>query len=506
MAGEDGGPSQPSGFGVAALLRAFDHGELDPVAALEQCFQRITAHDETIGAFVWVDTVRAMETATERSRQLSAGTKIGPLHGLPIAVKELIDVAGAPAEYSSQTRRGARSGADAAVVRMLREAGAVVVGTTRSHEFGWGISTQHPVRGGTRNPSAPDRVPGGSSGGAAAAIAAGMVPACLATDTGGSIRIPSAYCGVAGIKPTLGSVPRQGVLPLAPSLDTVGVIAQHVDDLWPILRVLQRSTDDGRPPGTSSPSSRLRGRTFGFAPALMTSHADASRLARYERAIADCGLAGVRLVEVSTPAAEVFRSVFAVIQGFEASKTHTQTLGLYPARKDEYGADVAARLEWAGTITRAEYEAAIRNAEALTVDLEASLERVDALLTPVALVAPPFLDDPDTVWVDGVPVAAREAVMGFTVPQNVAGLPAVTLPAGVTPDGLPFGLQVTCRRGDDLAALDIGSLLERLLNAGEAPASPTGRVPGRSAEYGRSRRDSPESAPRGVAPPTEPWR
>lgn len=452
-----------STMGVRELLEAFRSGGLDPLQATQECLERIRAHDPEIGAFVWVDSAGSLSTAAERSRQIRQGTTIGPLHGLPIAVKELIEVAGAPSEYSSQTRVGERAHSDAAVVQLLRRAGAVVVGTTRSHEFGWGISTQHASRGGTRNPAAPGRVPGGSSGGAAAAVAAGMVPACVATDTGGSIRIPSAFCGVAGIKPTFGTVPCQGVVPLAPSLDTIGVLARHVDDLWPLLAVMQGKDEQGWDNDSAPELASLQGRAIGFAPRLIGPLADPSHVTLYEAALARCRTFGVRLTEVTTPTAEEFRSVFAVVQGFEAVRSHTLTLGLWPEQRARYGADVAGRLEWGSAITEPEYAAACEHARTLTARLAESLTEVEALLTPVALVSPPDLDSPDTATVGGVSVAARDAIMGFTVPQNVAGLPTVTFPAGLAPDGSPFGLQLTCAQGREKTALEIGALLERLL-------------------------------------------
>jgi aspartyl-tRNA(Asn)/glutamyl-tRNA(Gln) amidotransferase subunit A len=456
---------QPT-LGVVELLRAFKDRSRDPVEATEACLDRIAGQDGQINAFVWVDDRGARRTAAERANQLRKGVRIGPLHGLPIAVKELVDVFGAPSEYSSQTRVGARATADAAVVQLLRRAGAVIIGSTRSHEFGWGITTQHSVRGGTRNPRALDRVPGGSSGGAAAAVAAGMVPACVATDTGGSVRIPSAYCGVAGVKPTLGTVPVAGVVPLAPSLDTVGVIARHSADLWPILRVMQGRDDPGPSTVPRPPAASLWGRSIGFAPSLIGDCADPARLAQYENALAMCGEAGARVSEVTTASAELFRSVFVVVQGFEAVRTHSQVLRQFPGRKDEYGADVAGRLEAATSITLAEYLAALAQMKALTSRLAMAMAGVEAILTPIALVPPPFLANADTVLVNDVPVDARDAIMPFTVPQNVAGLPTVAFPAGLATDGLPFGLQVTGSKDEDKTALELAELLERLLDDG----------------------------------------
>ena len=454
-------PEGTAPLGVRQLLDALDAGRLDPVAVTEDCLRRIDTLDGRIRAFTWVDADGARATARERARQLDDGVRVGPLHGVPIAVKELIDVATAPAEYGSQARLGARAAADATVVTRLREAGAVIIGTTRSHEFGWGITTQHPVRGGTRNPVALDRVPGGSSGGAAAAVATGMVPACLATDTGGSIRIPSAFCGVAGVKPTFGSVPRAGVVPLAPSLDTIGVIARRVTDLWPVLAAMgHQDPGAGSLPDLRYPLG-LTGVTIGIAPRLVSGPSDGLRSACYDEALDVCARLGAELTEVDTPAAQDIRAVFTVIQGFEAVRTHTQDLALYPQRRHSYGEDVAARLDAASSITEHDYVTAREEGERLRARLVTACRAVDALLTPVSLVAPPLLDSPDTVHVKGRPVATRDAVMGFTVPQNLAGLPAVAFPGPVAADGLPFGLQLTAAPGRERAVLAIAEPLER---------------------------------------------
>ena len=174
---------------------------------------------------------RALDEARQRSDELSRGEWAGPLHGIPVAIKELFDVEGAIGCYGSTILARRIASSDAAAVARWRAAGAIVVGTTRSHEFGWGITTQHATLGSTLNPWNTDRVPGGSSGGSAAAVAAGMVPLALGSDTGGSIRIPACFCGIAGIKPTYGLVSKRGAVSLAPSLDHPGPLARTVTDL-----------------------------------------------------------------------------------------------------------------------------------------------------------------------------------------------------------------------------------------------------------------------------------
>src|SRR5580704_14573767 len=201
------GPDLP---GIGGLSQAYLSGQLTPSAVLEDTLARIAAADPELSAFAAIDAEGARQAAAAAGAELKSGRCRGPLHGVPIAVKELFHVEGMPATYGSPACAGVVAAADAEVVRRLRRAGAVIVGLTRSHEFGWGITTQHPDGTGTRNPLNPDFVPGGSSGGSAAAVAAGLVPAALASDTGGSIRIPAALCGVTGVKPTFGRISRDG--------------------------------------------------------------------------------------------------------------------------------------------------------------------------------------------------------------------------------------------------------------------------------------------------------
>ncbi|MDE0668511.1 MAG: amidase, partial [bacterium] len=206
-----------SGLSIARLGELYAAGEAEPSEVLAATLERIERLDGALGAFSEVTAERAVAEATERTEELRRGESRGPLHGVPVAIKELFDVAGAVGDYGSDVLAGRVPDADAESVRRLREAGAVIVGVTRSHEFGWGITSQHATRPSPRNPWNLERVPGGSSGGSAAAVAAGMVPAAVASDTGGSVRIPATYCGTAGIKPTLGRISRAGGAALAPT-------------------------------------------------------------------------------------------------------------------------------------------------------------------------------------------------------------------------------------------------------------------------------------------------
>jgi aspartyl-tRNA(Asn)/glutamyl-tRNA(Gln) amidotransferase subunit A len=462
------GPDLP---GIGGLSQAYLSGQLTPSAVLEDTLARIAAADPELSAFAAIDAEGARQAAAAAGAELKSGRCRGPLHGVPIAVKELFHVEGLPATYGSPARAGAVAAADAEAVRRLRRAGAVVVGLTRSHEFGWGITTQHPDGTGTRNPRNPDFVPGGSSGGSAAAVAAGLVPAALATDTGGSIRIPAALCGVTGVKPTFGRISRDGSVPLAPSLDTPGFIARSPRDLVFLLEGTagwSAADPATRIAGMASPGpwpTALDGRRIGVSPDLLGPAMAAPHAAAYRRALDVLAELGATIAELRLPSAARYREVFGVIQMAEAYDVHHRRLGLFPGRAAAYGEDVRGRLEAAASIDVGAYLAARESRLHLVAALDAALASVDVLLTPVNPVTPPRRSDPDHVVApDGTRQPFRDVIMGYTVPQNLAGVPAVTIRAGTDELGLPCGVQLTAARGQELAALQLAEVLDRELS------------------------------------------
>ena len=360
--------------------------------------------------------------------------------------------------------------ADAEVVRRLRRAGAVIVGLTRSHEFGWGITTLRSSGAGTRNPRHPEFVSGGSSGGSAAAVAAGIIPAAVASDTGGSVRIPAALCGVAGLKPTFGRIPRDGSVPLAPSLDTPGFIARTPHDLAILLEATagwSAADPASLIPGMANPGpwpSTLAGRRVGVSPDLLGTAIAAPHLAAYQRAMDILSGLGAAIVELRLPAAAEYLDVFTVIQMAEAYDVHHRRLGLFPGRAAAYGDDVRQRLERARSVDMGAYFAASDRRGQLTAALHVALASVDVLLTPVNPCTPPRRADPDHVTApDGTRQPFRDVIMGYTVPQNLAGVPSVTIRAGTDELGLPCGVQLTSARGQELAALQLAEALDREL-------------------------------------------
>jgi len=438
---------------------------IDARAATAAALDEIAGRDGPIGAFTDVTADRATAEAAAADRERAAGFDRGPLHGVPIGVKQLFDVAGADQSYGSDVRDGAIADRDAAIVRRLRRAGAVVIGTTRSHEFGWGITTQHATRGSTRNPRDLSRVPGGSSGGSAAAVAAGLVPLAVGSDTGGSIRIPAAFCGVLGLKTTFGRISRAGGVALAPSFDSPGFLATTTALLAAALDATAGPDPAdpvtlGAPPLGPVPRPDVIGRLRvavvddlgGSPPAARQRSLDATAEALVEL--------GAGRVDVAMPPGERWLEAFVPFQMAEARDVHERILATYPGRAGDYGADVRSRLDAAGGVGVGEYLAARRLATELTATIERSLTAADVILSLVGTHGPSTVDDPDHVTDGTTTTTLRTSVMPATVPQNIAGLPSITVPVGVDDDGLPIGVQITGRRWSEPLLLAVSRSLE----------------------------------------------
>jgi aspartyl-tRNA(Asn)/glutamyl-tRNA(Gln) amidotransferase subunit A len=432
-------PDAPTATFLAAEVCA---GRADPVDLVEQALARVAACDDDVRAFVEVDVDGARAQARERATDREAG---GPLQGVPVAVKDLFDVAGQVTRAGSRVPAGPAAARDAVAVRRLRDAGAVVLGRTRTHEFAWGLTTWHPELGGTRNPHDHERVAGGSSGGSAAAVAAGNRILALGTDTGCSIRLPAAWCGLVGHKPTHGTVPLDGVVPLAPSLDVVGALTRDAADARLALEVLA-----GRP---LPPRVDVRSLRLGRVDALA---ATPSVRAAAEAAAA----AGWRSVQdVELPLSSSYERVYATVMGAEAFAWHRGT-GRWPAHAELYGADVRARLERCEALTPAQVEQAENERTQLRRAIADLFTRVDLLLLPVASCGPSRTAAPDDRPDGAGPL--RGAVLPWTVLANLCGLPACAVPAGVDDDGLPVAVQVVGAPGDDARVLDAAAALAPL--------------------------------------------
>jgi aspartyl-tRNA(Asn)/glutamyl-tRNA(Gln) amidotransferase subunit A len=434
-------------MGAAELLRGYRAGVLTPVDAVDACLARIEALNDRLGAFTVMTAERASAEAVERTTELEAGEIRGPLHGVPIAIKELFDVAGAETTYGSDLFNGHIPERDAFAVAQLRDAGAIVLGLTRTHEFAWGITTVHETRGSAKNPYATDRVAGGSSGGSAVAVAAGMAPLALGSDTGGSIRIPAALCGITGVKPTFGSIDSSGACPLAPSLDHVGPLARTVEDAAVALSLM---SDIAVPEWRDD----LAGMTVVCAPGLHVFGPQSDHLAVFDSALGTIEGLGAVLEERVYKGAETIYPNYAMLQRHEAYEVHSELLGTYPARMTEYSPSLQRHLEAASHVTDADYIEATAERDRIRARFRVLLQNADVLVTPVAGGPPSTIARPDTGTLEGEDIAFRDLVLPYTVPQDLTGFPAVSVRAGTDDLDIPVGIQFTALPGrDDLAMI-----------------------------------------------------
>ncbi|MBV9012107.1 MAG: amidase [Pseudonocardiales bacterium] len=372
----------------------------------------------------------------------------GPLSGVPVAVKDLIDVAGLPTRCGSAVLADAAPAReDAAVVAALRAAGAVVVAKTHTHEFAFGPTGDIAAEGTCRNPRDPQRITGGSSSGSAAAVAAGLVPLAVGTDTGCSVRTPAALCGVVGLKPALGALPTTGVFPLSESLDHIGLLGADVGIVASAFSALSGRWID--------PSAPVAGTVVGRPTDPYWRVHDPEITAAVDRAADALGAAGALLREVRLPGIDEFAATYQVIVGVEAYTTHRRWLA---QRSQDYQPATAARLQAAAGYTAADYVTAQRTRAALGAELSARMlaEGIDVLLLATTPVRATPIGARQVDAPDGTPVTVVPALLSLTLPFNLLGWPAVSVPAPAVA-GLPIGIQLAAVRGGEQAVLAAGA-------------------------------------------------
>ena len=344
---------------IAELARALRAREVTAEAVTERCLQQIAERNPSINAFITVLADQALAQAREADRELAAGRDRGPLHGVPISLKDLIDLRGVPTTAASRVRDGHVAAADAPVVRRLREAGAVFVGKTNLHEFALGTTNEDSAFGPVRHPLDPSRSPGGSSGGSAASVLAGMAFASIGTDTGGSIRIPSAACGLVGLKPALGEIPTDGVVPLSATMDHVGPLCRSVEDAAIVYDVLRGARLNVRVQATPAD---LQG--YASACCAATSRRCSTRRWR-RRSRPRAGVCATR-ASCSRTSRSRTRSdiapIYLHIVLAEAAAYHAKTL---ESRADDYTPNVRLRLEMGRYILAEDYVRALRGRDLL---------------------------------------------------------------------------------------------------------------------------------------------
>jgi aspartyl-tRNA(Asn)/glutamyl-tRNA(Gln) amidotransferase subunit A len=391
----------------------------------------------------------------------------GPLHGIPFAAKDMFWTRGVRTTCGSKIFEHFVPDEDAAAVERLTAAGAVLVGKTNMHELAYGITSTNPHFGAVRNPRDPERIPGGSSGGSGAAVAAGMVPIALGSDTGGSIRIPASYCGVVGLKPTFGRVSRYGAMPLGPSFDHVGPLAHTVRDAALALNALagfdprdetssQAPVEDYVPP----PEVSIAGVRVGLPENFFFDRVEEEVAQAVRRAASIAETLGARVVPVHLPDIEAMNGAAKLILLAEAAAEFRP----YLDRRGEFGADVLALLDQGRAVTAVEYLEAQRQRHHLRTEFAAVWEQADCLFTPTTPLTAPKIGE-TTVTIGGEAEDVRMASTRLVRPFNLLGLPAVSLPCGLDTRSLPIGLQIVAPAFEEARLLRIAAALEAALSS-----------------------------------------
>ncbi|GCE26735.1 amidase [Dictyobacter alpinus] len=448
-------------------------GLITPVELVLETLEQIDAVDDEIQAYVTVLREQALKDADQAERELRTGLYRGPLHGIPIAIKDLIAVKGFPTTASSKVLEHNISTEDAMVVEQLRKAGAIIIGKTNTFEFAYG-----PYAPPTRNPWNHTRTTGGSSGGSAAAVATGMSLGAIGTDTGGSIRIPAACCGMTGLKPTYGRVSCYGVVPLSWSLDHVGPIGRSAEDCAIIFDAIVKY-DPRDPNSVSGPPTSpnrststliegvegrgplsLQGLRLGIPQDAFVDPLDPEVRMAWRAACRVLEEEGAEIVNVELPRPTM--ELYRTIQKPEATLAHTQK-GWYPAKSELYTDLVRTRLQEGEQISAVAYLDAQQERRVLSSRLRSIMQRVDAFILPtIPIPAIPLEQAGKTVEIDGITEEAAGAYLRLTMPFSLSGLPAVSFPAGFNHQQLPIGLQVVGKAFEEATVLRIAHAYQQL--------------------------------------------
>jgi aspartyl-tRNA(Asn)/glutamyl-tRNA(Gln) amidotransferase subunit A len=445
-------PAQAFATAKEIAARVSSHA-VSAVDVAEATLARIGQHDKRLNSFVRVVPDAALEEARDVDDSVRAGRPLGPLAGVPVALKDLIDLAGIPTTAGAHRIFHRTPTTDAPVVTRLRAAGAVIVGKTGLHEFAYGVTNINPHTGPVRNPWDLARIPGGSSGGSGAAVAAGLVAAALGTDTGGSIRIPAALCGVTGLKPTFGRVPVAGVIPLSWTMDHVGPLTRTAEDAAILLSVLAQA-----PEVIPEVSRGIAGLRLGVPEEFFWEELDRDVEACCRDAVRALTFAGGILRPAVFPRAAECGAAAAVILAAEAAAYHERHLR---ERPDAYGEDVRVRLDRGLFLSAADYLVAQRARAFLTCEAARALESVDAILVPTTP-HPAARIEEDASQVAGVSLAMSMRYTRCTNPFNLLGFPVLSVPCGLSHDGLPIGLQIVGRPFEDATVLRVGHAYQQI--------------------------------------------
>lgn len=439
---------------IAAAARQLRNGATTSRKLTTACLERITELNSRLNAFITVLGDRALADAEAADRELAGGMDRGPLHGIPLSLKDLIDLAGSPTTAASRLRQGDIAQRDAPVVDRLRQGGAIFVGKCNLHEFAYGTTSEDSAFGPVRHPLDPNRSAGGSSGGSAVAIATGMSFASVGTDTGGSIRIPAALCGIVGLKPTYAELPLSGIVPLSASLDHVGPMTRSVEDAWIVFNVMKGHGA----PTIERPALDRRRTRFGVPRSYFFDILDDDVRRSFEERVKHLRTSGAEVQDVWIPHAADAPPIYLHIQAPEAASVHARSLERQP---DAYTPNVRWRLEAGRYLLAEDYVRAQRGRLVLRREVDAILRTCQALLLPTVPIPAPPLGAVEATVGDRKELV-RGVMLRLTQLFNLTGNPVISIPAGATASGLPCGLQIVGRRGATEELLEIASACENM--------------------------------------------
>jgi len=448
-----------SALDLAAAIRS---KQVSPVEVAEATLARIEALNPRLNAFCLITPDVALRDAREAEIAVVKGEPIGPLHGVPVSLKDVIFTRGLRTTGGSRLFAEAVPEEDAIAVGRLRAAGAVIVGKTNTSELGHKAVTENPLFGVTRNPWNLELTPGGSSGGAAAAVASGLGPVALGTDGGGSVRIPAAFCGVYGLKPSWGRIPQHPSFPGWEHLSVTGPITRTVRDAALVLDVIAGGDDRDRhslprEDGSyvESCDEDIKGLHVAWTPDLGYATVDPAVQALCENAAAEFEALGCH-VEVVNPGWEDSEEIFRTIVSAQFYAHWSDRL---PAQEAQLDPSLVKFIRRGGAVSARDYVLAMDRARAYWHEAQTFLQRFDLLLTPTVAVAPFAAGQPAPREIAGQAISVL-GWMPFTFPFNLTGQPAASVPAGFTEDGLPVGLQIIGRRNADRTVLAASAAYE----------------------------------------------
>jgi len=439
---------------IATLAPLLARREVSPVEVTRACLDRIAAHDGAINAFITVLEESALRDAEQAEREIAAGTFRGPLHGIPIAHKDLYETRGIRTTAGSKILSDFVPDQDATVVERLRAAGTVLLGKLNMHEFAAGGTNENPHYGAAHNPWELQRIPGGSSGGSAAALAMGMCLGATGSDTAGSIRIPSHYCATSGIKPTYGRVSAYGVVPLSWSLDHCGPMTRSARDAALMLQAMAgydsrdpASIDQPVPDFSAELESGVRGLRVGVPTTHFNEQLEPDVERAWRAAIDVLVEQGAEPVDVAFEAVRQADTIGPIILRNDMFAFHAEW---FLQRPDDYGPATRERLESVRNQPAIDYIRAQRARNDIRAEFRHVFERVDVLITPTMPATAPL------IGAEFLMVSTR-----FTYPFNLAGLPVLAIPCGFDSQGLPIGMQIAAHAWQEARALKVGHAYQR---------------------------------------------